>query len=72
MFVFVGCSKEELPTKKEQTTVPTCYQIVTWTDDPNGDSITIRLAPYQFQTIKVNNFRDYMGKTEVCDLTKIK
>ena len=68
--VLAGCSKEDIPTP--QSNIPTCYKILTWADDPDGDYITIIIAPYKFQSIKVNNYRDYMGKTEVCDLTKVK
>jgi len=66
----IGCSKEDIPTPQSNT--PTCYKILTWADSPSGDYITIIIAPYQFQNIKVKNYRDYMGKTEVCDLTKVK
>jgi hypothetical protein len=69
--VLIGCSKDEIPQQKP-ILIKDCYKIMTWADDPDGDYITIRIAPYQFQNIKVNNFRDYMGKTEICDLTTIK
>lgn len=69
--LFVSCSKEEIPTKQQQNTT-TCYQIMNWVDSPYGDYITIRISPYEFQDIKVKNYRDYMGKSEICDLTTVK
>lgn len=69
--IFVSCSKDEIP-KKQTILVKDCYKILTWADDPDGDYITIIISPYKYQNIKVNNFRDYLGKSEVCDLTTIK
>lgn len=69
--LFISCSKDEIP-KQKPILIKDCYKIITWADDPSGDYITIIIAPYKYQNIKVNNFRDYLGKSEVCDLTTIK
>jgi hypothetical protein len=69
-FTLFSCSKEKIEIK--QIPEPTCYDIVTWADDPSGDYITIRISAYEYKNFKVKDYRDYLGKTQICDLTTIK
>lgn len=65
----MGCSKEEIPTKK-QTITPTCYTIVMVGDYPNYDFIIVDVNGERV-SYKVNDYRDYIGKHQICDLSNL-
>lgn len=69
--IFIGCSPESLPIEKPKS-VQVCYNIIVWTDSPSGDSITIQIQGYNHQVFPVKDYRDYLNKRQICDLSTIK
>jgi hypothetical protein len=69
--VFISCSKDEIPQQEQQSTV-TCYRIMNVVNTPTYDYIVVEIYPYEYETYQVSDYRDYLRRTQICDLSTLK
>lgn len=69
--LFISCSKDEIP-QQEQPKTFTCYRIMNVVNTPTYDYIVVEIYPYEYETYQVSDYRDYLRKTQICDLSNLK
>lgn len=67
---FISCSPDEI--KQEQYQYQhTCYKILSRGDDDRGNFIIIKYQEFNNKRYQVDNYKDYIGKNEICDLSNL-
>lgn len=69
--LFISCSKDEIP-KQDQPNAITCYRIMNVVNTPTYDYIVVEIYPYEYETYQIADYRDYIRKTQICDLSTLK
>jgi len=60
----LSCSSDDAPIIESE---PTCYKILSRGSDNRGDFIIIKYQNYTNRRYEVNNYLDYVGRTQVCE-----
>ena len=61
--VLVSCSAEDTTQTEQQD----CYRILARGEDSRGDYIIINYQDFIQRRYKVDNYLDYLNKTEICE-----
>ena len=69
--LFIGCSKDEMPQQEQPSTI-TCYRIMNVVNTPTYDYIVVEIYPYEYETYQVSDYRDYLRRTQICNLSTLK
>lgn len=69
VFALFSCSTDDV--QDEPQVNQTCYQIMSRGYDARGNYIIIRFEANVNKRYKVEDYRDYLGQQQICDLTNL-